>query len=96
MNDLISRQAAIDAVMNESREVDSRYLESERIIHECDAVEVLSLLPSAEPERHGRWIRIAFEDQWGVYACSECGICAVGNHFNYCPNCGAKMVGEQE
>jgi hypothetical protein len=46
-DDLISRQDAIDALIAEGRNVDSRYLESERIIHESDAVEVISLLPSA-------------------------------------------------
>lgn len=29
--------------------MDSRYLESERILHESDAVEAISMLPSAEP-----------------------------------------------
>ncbi len=48
MDDLISRQAAIDAVLREGRNVDSRYVESERIIHESDAVEALALLPSAQ------------------------------------------------
>ena len=50
MDDLISRQAAIDAVIAEGRNVDSRYLESERIIHEADAVEAISMLPSEQPE----------------------------------------------
>lgn len=45
--DTIYRQAAIDAVIAEGRNVDSRYLESERIIHESDAVEAISMLPSA-------------------------------------------------
>ena len=48
MDDLISRQAAIDALIAEGRNVDSRYLESERIIHESDAVEAISMLPSAQ------------------------------------------------
>lgn len=49
-NDLISRQAAIDALISEGRNVDSRYLESERIIHESDAVEAIAMMPSAQPE----------------------------------------------
>lgn len=51
MTDIISRQAAIDALISEGRNVDSRYLESERIIHESDAVEAISMLPSAQPEQ---------------------------------------------
>lgn len=36
MSDPINRQAAIKAIIAEGRNVDSRYLESERIIHESD------------------------------------------------------------
>lgn len=50
VGDLISRQAAIKVIIAEGRNVDSRYLESERIIHESDAVEALSMLPSAPSE----------------------------------------------
>lgn len=50
MDDLISRQEAIDALILEGRNVDSRYLESERIIHEGDAIEAISMLSSAQPE----------------------------------------------
>ena len=50
-NDLISRQDAIGALIAEGRNVDSRYLESERIIHEADAVEVISMLPPAQSKR---------------------------------------------
>ncbi len=48
MDDTISRQAAIEAVIAEGRTVDSRYLESEKIILEADAVEALAILPSAQ------------------------------------------------
>ena len=59
--DIISRQAAIDALIAGGRNVDSRYLESERIIHEADAVEVISMLPSAQPE----WEELlAICDKW--------------------------------
>lgn len=50
MNDVIYRQDAINAIITEGRTVDSRYLGSERILHESDAVEAISMLPSAEPE----------------------------------------------
>lgn len=49
MSDLISRQAVIDALISEGRSVDSRYISAERIIHEADAIEAISMLPSAEP-----------------------------------------------
>ena len=47
--DLISRQDAIEAVMAEGRKVyTSECANAERIIYEADAVEALSMLPSAE------------------------------------------------
>ena len=49
MSDLISRADAIEAVMAEGRNVHtSEYANAERIIHEADAVEALSMLPSAK------------------------------------------------
>lgn len=74
MSDLIDRQKAIDALIAEGRDVDSRYLESERIIHESDAVESIAMLPSAQPEP--RWIPCSerLPDEYGRYltthACS--------------------------
>ena len=47
--------------------------------------------------RHGRWIR----DEFGT-RCGACGLYAYRDKFDqpwespYCPNCGAKMDGEQE
>lgn len=47
--DLISRTEAIEAVMAEGRKVyTSEYASAERIIYEADAVEALSMLPSAD------------------------------------------------
>ena len=57
----------------------------------------------AQPERHGRWI----QDEFGDYTCSECGdredrfIYGTENWYgngesNFCPNCGAKIEGDQE
>lgn len=69
-DDTISRQAAIEAVTAEGRNVDSHYLESERIIHESDAVEALSMLPSAQSER---WIpvkeRLPEDDEMVLVTC---------------------------
>jgi len=48
MKDLIYRQDAIDALFSEGRNVDSRYFLTERIIHESDAIEAISMLPSAQ------------------------------------------------
>ena len=57
--------------------------------------------PAADvaPVRHGRWID-AYPDiepnpmfMYGI--CSECGFeQGISKYLNYCPNCGAKMDGE--
>ena len=94
MDDLISRQAAIEALMAEGRNVDSRYLESERIIHESDAVEAISMLPSAV--KHGKWEwqdSPVFGNPYGSYICALCQN-TMPHKTNYCPNCGAKMDGQ--
>ena len=53
----------------------------------------------AEPVRHGRWI-----EEQTVIKCSACGeefndeivyMTYPYNNLRYCPNCGAKMYGEQ-
>ena len=95
-NDCISRQAAIEALIAEVRTVDSRYLDSERIIHESDVIEAISMLSSVTPEpRTGRWL--INSDGYYPY-CSECKAePKSGKMTNFCPSCGAKMCGgEQE
>lgn len=79
MDDLISRQAAIDAMSCLS---DS--------ICEGQAIDALWELPTAE--RHGKW-ELA-EDGWYCSACElyppfDCDPEEKG--IPYCPNCGARM-----
>lgn len=53
-----------------------------------------------QPVRHGHWIHDGLDIPHGVdwMHCSECGkrdkYCPAAM-TNYCPNCGAKMDGEQ-
>ena len=67
----------------------------------------LYVLPSAQPERkRGKWIYS--EDEYGVdgYHCDKCGFFVPWDYvhkfinyiedYNYCPNCGADMRGEQD
>ena len=102
MNDLISRQDAIDslakfvphAICDESTESYTNGL--------TDAYYLILQLPSVQPERKkGKWIR--HDEIKNVYGgicieCSECGEKYVVQHIldeKYCRNCGAKMeVGE--
>ena len=62
---------------------------------------IIQRTPAADvaPVRHGRWID-AYPDiepnpmfMYGI--CSECGFeQGFSKYLNYCPNCGAKMDGE--
>ena len=131
MDDLISRQAAIEAI---KRAIWDKYTAK-------DAIDAVCNVPSAEPEyrldewctdckeydqernccprvnhviratlqevqterKKGRWIET--DDGWdGVYY--ECSCCKeaftlidgtpTDNLYNYCPNCGAEMRGEED
>lgn len=91
MNDVISRQAAIDEIKEIYEWHDN--VTKERII------EHLKNMPSAE--RKGKWIN-HYCDEDGYVDGTECSCCHEwwymgGNLPNYCPNCGASMVrGEEE
>ena len=98
MSDLINRQYAIaTAISGRTREIDG-----ERWIRTSEVRESLKCCPSAQPERkEGRWVR---KSNW-MWTCSCCG---KDNAYAYaaddaceptvfqdffCPNCGAKMGG---
>jgi len=105
MNDLISRQAAIDAL---DKRFDSIPMEqtTEILLLRKD----LRNLPSAQPQRmRGKWVHgreIAREMVGDAVAaifyegwqCSECK-CIVEEEreplWNYCPNCGARMEAKE-
>jgi len=107
MNDLISRQQAIDA-LNEQIEQCNKALGSFDIsLKDEYAIKVerasleaykeqLENMPSIQPERKkGEWI-----NRGRIIRCSKCKIgyaTAKGVKsaltYNFCPNCGAKMDG---
>lgn len=95
MDDLISRQAAIDAVSCGCQEFRGIFARCEKNLNE---------LPTAE--KKGKWkidvdceyavFDIVGERTWAIKAtCSECGFAMRfiegRGAFNYCPGCGAKM-----
>ena len=84
MDDLISRQAAIDELNKGAWGV-----EWDKTL----AKAMIESLPSADvaPVRHGRWI----DKIYGCKECSECGYIWLDFGCpNYCPKCGARMDGE--
>lgn len=99
MDDLISRQAALDAV-EESRRLNHHQNGKEACAHEYEHrhfLKILRDLPPVQPERkRGKWISRKNEPKHKYWwTCSECQ-----GRFNYewkfCPNCGADMRGEED
>ena len=45
--------------------------------------------PTIDPVKHGSWVL-----ENGCVRCSECG--EPNMEWNYCPNCGARMDGEEK
>ena len=96
MDDLISRQAAIDAL---DRLRESTYSVDYGIVDCDDAINTIAALPPTEPKK-GKWIDDGSE--LGCQ-CSQCGK-TLDEYINcgteymtlteipkFCPNCGAKM-----
>ena len=100
MDELISRQAAIDAMRRlEQEDIEAYGAEIPEGFDAEPAVEALKALPSAQPEQKtGRWIWDSLVctsgGNYGVLRCSECEAYYERVGFwprRYCPKCGAKM-----
>ena len=109
MSDLISKQAAIDALKEEEYPCESDYDEGYMAALDKAVWIMEKWMPSAQPERKtGRWIFIRPTKEDRLYvACDQCGqveawdencgmLCAlIGEKYaHYCPNCGAYMGGD--
>lgn len=98
VDDLIRRQAAIDAIEKTYGSI--AYQEDG--FTRSDAIDILKSLPSAQTKRNpGKWIEHHEPYTWMGYTywtCSECGFGEDDNKVrsNYCPNCGADMRGEPD
>ena len=86
--DTISRQAAIDALLEEVRLVDGYYVENDEVIDKDDAIEAIRLLPSAQPEIiRCKDCEYGDQDDVGRWFCNDLG-CQMGNEdgSGYCAN----------
>ena len=46
--------------------------------------------------KHGYWVNLAEHNMIDAYKCSACKEIWIGiGGYNYCPNCGARMDGEE-
>ena len=106
MDDIISRQAAIDALDGEFKITGRENAETIR-----DYINGVNkkLRELTSAERRGRWEHYEHrEPQYDIegyktwaeaYKCSNCGfihtVIEDFGHYAFCPNCGADMRGEQ-
>ena len=95
MDDLISRQAAIDAFDTEGNELIVAGKENADAVEKYlkTVMERIEQLPSAEPGS-GKWIDANICGELPVIVCDQCHTffpIAFGDFHNFCPNCGAKM-----
>jgi len=93
MDDMISRQAAIDGKISVQR-TNGVEIYSDDVV----PVKYLENLPSAQPERkRGEWLPDNNNYIYEQYVCSECknsfkvDTCMGKPMWNFCPYCGAKM-----
>lgn len=98
MDDLISRQAAIDALEDAGM---TNYQATGDFYGIINALTVIKNLPTAEP-RKGKWIaeRLMTTSAYNTYQVLRCSICGHSEVWqmgrNYCPNCGARMEEESD
>ena len=95
MSDLIDREEALECF--------HCWIDKHGDVHEPDEMpeyQRIEALPSAQPMRkRGKWRRRLVDNGFNAdWHCSECGWkTAIEEHgYNYCPNCGADMRGEQD
>lgn len=95
-SDLISRDAAIDAM----KEYEKRVETAEQLWTIMGCKDEILKLPSAQPERKtGKWIEV--NDAYNRVR-GRCSICGWESHMyeddvvgmDYCPNCGARLEAE--
>ena len=98
MGDLISRKALLEAI-DERERIARKYvpdIQDDELRPTLQSIrEFVNNRPAidAEPVRHSKWVCRTP----GVFSCGACLVLALGNRPTcYCPDCGAKMDGEEE
>ncbi len=100
MGDLIKRKEAIEAIKKYGKDAISAGRETldpvDDIVELCN---MLAALPAVEatPVVHGKWKLVGADKhgRGGIYVCLACDKCYPFTS-DYCPNCGAKMDGEEK
>ena len=82
MDDLISRQAALDIVFDFAETPDKMYQQ-------------IRELPTIDPVKHGKWIKHGAA-RYRCGECGKIQNGDRGSDLHFCCNCGARMEGEEE
>lgn len=86
-DDLISRRATIYNMANIAKNC-AKSDKQKALIGRC--IYMIENMSFVQPEQKtGRWMDT--RGQCGEFMCSNCELLCCTNHYNYCPNCGAKM-----
>ncbi len=97
MGDLISREAAVKALMERAditKDTKSDVRVSEFFVSvACTILRMHAV--DAEPVRHAKWREMTRENLINIFTCSECCV-LINRPTKYCPNCGAKMDGDDK
>ena len=99
MSDLISRSAVCDMLHDEMGAWGNCADEIEALLKANDALWQIPAVDAVEVV-HGEWVSRLAKHWKGKDECGECGFHERDHrdlsHYNYCPNCGAKMDGERK
>ena len=98
MDDLISRQAAIDKINERQRKLIYCFGIENDLVKIMDIAEyIITTIPSAQPEqKKGKWIDDTYCSECGWVNQVESGFIGSVKGFNFCPNCGADMRGDKD
>ena len=95
MDDLISRQKAIEAIEEMQKPIMRSNFSHEQFVFRgmSEARQAIIDLPSVQP-RKGKWHGKGDSEGFGIFICDNCGKFAM-IEYDFCPNCGADMRGEE-
>ena len=111
MDDLISRQAAIDKINERQRKLVYCFGFENDVVKIMDiAKSIITAIPPVQPERKtGKWIphgeksreyigTVLVNVEYNYWFCDTCGYRVEKGQplHNFCPHCGADMRGEQD
>lgn len=97
MKDLISRKALLEAMQAKYKRLEEMKQNTPDYADAFTIIDILANeLPTIEAASvvHGEWERIPYSYSNG-YRCSCCGQKSIEKHWNFCPNCGARMDGKK-